>query len=148
VIAKEARVVHSYLPIKGEIDVSPFLKWLLDKQIKVVCPMVLPKRQLESLELLHFDHFDTGPFNTLHPAGNAIYKGNIDLVIMPGLAYDTELNRLGYGGGYYDRFLANHPDALKAAVLYPFQLIDKVPIAEHDVKMDELVLSTRQFKAL
>jgi len=140
-VEKEAKVVHSYLPIKAEIDVTPYLQWLLEKQIKVVCPKVLPKRQLENRELLHFDSFDIGPFNTIHPAGNIVYKGIIDLVVMPGLAFDIGLNRLGYGGGYYDRFLTKHPEAYTVAILYPFQMVDYVPVDTHDIQMDELLLS-------
>ena len=135
------KVIHSYLPIKGEIDVTPFLKWLLELKVKVVCPKVLPKRQLENIELLHFDEFDIGPFNTFHPAGDVVYTGNIDLVIMPGLAFDSSLNRLGYGGGYYDRFLDKNKYANKVAVLYPFQLIESVPIEDHDIKMNRIVTS-------
>lgn len=141
ILHRKPRVVHSYLPIKREVDVTPLLKWLMDHNLKVVCPKVLPKRQLENLELLHFNAFDIGPFNTLHPAGNVVYTGTIDLVIMPGLAFDKGLGRLGYGGGYYDRFLAKHPNAYKAAVLYPFQLVGQVPVELHDVKMDELIIS-------
>jgi 5-formyltetrahydrofolate cyclo-ligase len=144
-LIKNPKVVHSYLPIKGEIDVTPFLKWLLEKRIKVVCPKVLPKRQLESIELLHFDDFDMGPFNTIHPSGNVVYSGSIDMVVLPGLAFDKKLNRLGYGGGYYDRFLAKNIETIKAAVLYPFQLVDKIPTEEHDIKMDRLIVSQLPF---
>lgn len=141
VLIEKPKVVHSYLPIQGEINVTPFLKWLLHSKVKVVCPRVLPKRQLENIELLHFDKFDNGPFNTIHPAGNITYSGNIDLVIMPGLAFDNKLNRLGYGGGYYDRFLVKCQNATKVAILYPFQLIDLVPTEEHDIKMDRVITS-------
>lgn len=140
ILVKKPKVVHSYLPIKGEVDVSPLLKWLLTQQIKVVCPKVLPKRQLQNLELHHFRDFDIGPFRTIHPAGNKVYSGHIDFVIMPGLAFDSEFNRLGYGGGYYDRFLVKNPTSFKAAVMYPFQLLESVPVEEHDVKMDTLIV--------
>ncbi|MEZ4924297.1 MAG: 5-formyltetrahydrofolate cyclo-ligase [Crocinitomicaceae bacterium] len=141
ILVSTPNVIHSYLPIKGEIDVTPLLKWAMNRSIKIVCPKVLPGRQLENLELLSFEDFDYGPFNTLHPAGNKKYEGPIDFIIMPGLAFDENLNRLGYGGGYYDRFLIKHPESNKIAVLYPFQLIDVVPVEEHDVKMSKLIFS-------
>lgn len=133
------KIIHCYLPIKGEINVIPFLTWALQNDIKIVCPKVMPERQLQNLELLGLDDFETGPFNTIHPAGNKVYQGQIDLIIVPGLAFDTQLNRLGYGGGYYDRFLLKYPESFKLAVQYPFQLIKEVPIEKHDVKMDELI---------
>lgn len=139
ILVTQPSVIHSYLPIKSEIDVTPLLRWALNKKIKIVCPKVMPERQMENLELLGFEDFDYGPFGTLHPAGNKKYNGSIDLIIMPGLAFDESLNRLGYGGGYYDRFLIKHPKSIKAAVFYPFQFIDNVPVEEHDVKMSKLV---------
>lgn len=142
ILLSEPEVIHSYLPIKAEIDITPLLQWALEQKIKVVCPKVLPKRQLENLELNHFNDFDYGPFNTIHPAGDKKYHGDIDLVIMPGLAFDLNHNRLGYGGGYYDRFLLKHPDAVKVAILYPFQLVNKVPVESHDIKMTRLVHSS------
>lgn len=140
ILLKDPKVIHSFLPIKAEIDVTPLLKWALSQNIKVVCPKVLPKRQLENLELSNFDDFDYGPFNTIHPAGNMVYRGPIDLVIMPGLAFDNDLNRLGYGGGYYDRFLLNQPNAMKVAILYSFQLVKTVPVEPHDIKVTRLIL--------
>ena len=140
ILIKEPVVVHAYLPIKQEIDITPLLSWLLNKKITVVCPKVLPKRQLENLELLNLEDFDRGPFNTIHPAGNKVFNGDIDFVIMPGLAFYNDHNRLVYGGGYYDRFLVKHPASLKAAICYPFQLIDKVPVEDHDIRMDRIVL--------
>src|SRR5690606_22124850 len=81
ILLSNPKVIHSYLPIKGEIDITPLLKWAIEKNIKIVCPKVLPERQLENLELLYFDDFDYGPFNTIHPAGNKKYNGLIDFII-------------------------------------------------------------------
>ena len=116
-----------------------YVQRMLNEKIKVICPKVLPKRQLENLELLSYGDFEAGPFNTYHPANNKVHTGEIDFVIMPGLAFDQVKNRLGYGGGYYDRFLIKHPEAYLAAVFYPFQLVDRVPVEAHDVKMNTLI---------
>ncbi len=140
VIRKEAKVVHVYLPIKGEVDITPFISWLMKKNVKVVCPKVLPKRQLENLVFTGFDRIETGVFNTIHPSGNQVYTGPIDLIVMPGLAFDWNLNRLGYGGGYYDRFLLKHLDSLKVAVQYDFQVFDTIPFEKHDIQVDHLVV--------
>jgi 5-formyltetrahydrofolate cyclo-ligase len=139
VVSNNLNVVHAYLPIKKEIDITSFLKWTLDNKVKVVCPKVMPKRQLQNLELLSFDKFDVGPFKTIHPAGNKVYEGSIDLVVVPGLAFDKNMNRLGYGGGYYDRFLVKYPKAFKYAVQYPFQIVDAVPVEPFDQKVDRLI---------
>jgi 5-formyltetrahydrofolate cyclo-ligase len=78
-------------------------------------------------------------WGTIHPGGNEAYTGPIDLFIVPGLAFDTELYRLGYGAGYYDNHLVNQPQAWKAGICYPCQVINKVPTEPHDIKLDELI---------
>ena len=54
------------------------------------------------------------------------------------MSFDEYNYRLGYGAGYYDNFLVNHPNALKVGIFYPFQKVDKVPTEPHDVKLDEI----------
>lgn len=139
VIRKATKVIHVYLPIKGEVDITPFINWSLKKDIKIICPKVLPKRQLENLVFTGFNNIEVGPFQTIHPSGNIIYNGQIDLIVLPGLAFDKNLNRLGYGGGYYDRFLLKQMESLKVAVLYDFQIHESIPVEGHDVKVDVLL---------
>ena len=137
---QDIKVVHSYLPIKGEIDITPFLDWSLKNNIKIICPKVIGKGQMESIELEDLQKIDVGPFRTIHPGSNRKFDGETDLVLVPGLAFDLNLNRLGYGGGYYDRFLRKQTKSKNLALLYPFQLIETVPIEQHDIKVDELLL--------
>ena len=136
---RQVKVLHSYLPMQGEIDVLPFLHWAFDKGLKIICPKVLPQRKLEHLELIAFDQLETGRFNTTHPAGNKVYRGPLDLILVPGLAFDNACNRLGYGGGFYDNFMASKPEAYKLALLYPFQNVAGLPTEAHDVKVDGLI---------
>ncbi|MFT5183422.1 MAG: 5-formyltetrahydrofolate cyclo-ligase [Flavobacteriales bacterium] len=133
-------VVHAYIPMKEEIDTTPYISWCLQEGIRVICPKVLSGRKLAHLELLSLDQLEAGIFGTVHPSGNNIYEGSIDMILLPGLGFDKEMNRLGYGGGFYDRFLISHRKAKKIAALYPFQLVDRVPTEGHDEKMDVLVI--------
>ena len=64
------------------------------------------------------------------------------MIITPGLAFDASNYRLGYGGGYYDSFMVNHPDAWKIGICYPFQKVPKVPIEEHDLQLDKILFCT------
>ena len=78
--------------------------------------------------------------STEYPGGENEFSGTIDVIIVPGLAFDHEGGRLGYGGGYYDHFLSANPDALKVGVAYDFQLIDYVPTQCHDVRIDKVIV--------
>jgi 5,10-methenyltetrahydrofolate synthetase len=67
-------------------------------------------------------------------------KPREDFVVVPGLAFDRNRYRLGYGGGYYDNFLMTQPKAQKVGIFYPFQEVVQVPKEAHDVQLDEMVV--------
>lgn len=132
--------VHAYIPMAHEIDITPLLHQLLQHNITLVCPKTLPKRQLENRILQSLQHLETGIKGTQHPAHAEVYEGHYDLIIVPGLAFDLQHYRLGYGGGYYDNFLMAHPQAQKIGIFYPFQQVAQVPREAHDVALDGLIV--------
>ncbi len=132
------KVVHTFIPMEKEINLFPLLTDLLDRGIKVVCPKALPKRKMENLVLTSLCELETGMYGTQYPASNEVYTGKMDLIIVPGLAFDTNYYRLGYGAGYYDSFLSTQVDAFKLGICYPFQIIDKVPTEQHDMQLNGL----------
>jgi 5-formyltetrahydrofolate cyclo-ligase len=75
-----------------------------------------------------------------------VQPGEIDLFIVPGLAFDPHCNRIGFGKGYYDDLLAGAPDAIKIALAYDFQMVDKIQAEKHDVKMDMVVTPQKVFR--
>lgn len=134
-------VIHAYIPMANEIDISPLLQQLLNQNKIIVCPKTLPARQLENRILSSLQDLETGIKGTQHPAAAQVYEGKYDLIIVPGLAFDKERYRLGYGGGYYDNFLAVQTDANKVGIFYPFQQVDVVPREAHDVCLDAILNS-------
>ncbi len=134
------RTVHAYIPMANEIDIRPLLQNLLDQGIQIICPKTLPKRKLENRILHSFNELETGIMKTQHPLQTEVFEGIIDLIIVPGLAFDENNYRLGYGGGYYDNFLVHHPNAKKIGIFYPFQNVTEVPREEHDQCLDEILI--------
>lgn len=132
------QVIHCYIPFAGEIDIRPFMEDMLSKGKTLVCPKTLPKRQLENRVFHSFDDLEVGIKGTLHPKKEEIYLGTYDLIVVPGLAFDADLYRLGYGGGYYDTFLSSQ-EALKVGIFYPFQQVEQVPREDHDVRLDRVL---------
>ena len=120
----------------NEIDIKPLLEKLLSKNCTVVVPKTLKNRKLTHLILNSLDALEPGVYGTSHPENGIVFTGKIDLVIVPGLAFDEENYRLGYGGGYYDTFLAEYPTAFTVGVGYPFQKVKKVPKEAHDACLD------------
>jgi 5-formyltetrahydrofolate cyclo-ligase len=134
------RKVHVYIPMGAEIDIVPLISWMLESGIVVVSPKTLPRRQLENRILVSLDQLETGVMGTRHPLVANVYEGEFDCVIVPGLAIDAQNYRLGYGGGYYDTFLAGQPNALKIGIYYPVQLVGKVPSEPHDLRLDIVLM--------
>jgi 5-formyltetrahydrofolate cyclo-ligase len=123
----------------SEININPLLTWLLQEQITVVTPKTLRNRELQHLELNSLEELESGIFGTSHPANSVEYTGNYDLIIVPGLAFDANKYRLGYGGGYYDTFLAENPVAFTVGIGYPFQQLKEIPKEAHDACLDLVV---------
>lgn len=139
IISKNCKVVHSYIPFEAEIDIIPLLNKLLQINVTVVCPKTLPKRKLENRILYNLNDLEIGIMGTKHPSKEMVYDGKCDLIIVPGLAFDEDKYRLGYGGGYYDNFLTAQPQAYKVGIFYPFQKVEKVPVEPHDIGLDEIL---------
>ena len=132
---RNCKTVHLYLPMGSEINLYPLIQKLLNQKIKVYSPKTLKNRKLEHLALRSLEDLEKGLWGTRHPKNSKAYEGAFDLIIVPGLAFDEDCNRLGYGGGYYDNFLKDHPQAHKVAAIYPFQVVEQVPVEAHDAKV-------------
>ena len=90
------------------------------------------------VELAQDTGFIIGDFNILEPQ-NEVYEGDYDLIIVPGVAFDKDGNRIGRGKGYYDRFLSKHLDIKRIGICFDFQLIERVPTEDNDIKMHEII---------
>jgi 5-formyltetrahydrofolate cyclo-ligase len=140
------RTVHVYIPMLNEIDIHPLISNLLEQQIKVIVPKTLPKRKLENRVLHSLTNLETGIMGTQHPAEPDVYDGPVDLIVVPGMAFDAKGYRLGYGGGYYDNFIVGQPSAFKVGIFYPFQQVEQVPVEAHDICLDHIL--TKDFDLL
>lgn len=136
---RKTKKVHTFLPMGTEVDIYPFITQILADGIEVYSPKTLPKRKLQHLRLTSLEELEAGHFGTHHPKGGEEASGSFDLIVVPGLAFDHQNNRLGYGGGYYDIFLKDHPEAYKVGIGYSFQLISGLPLEPHDIPLDQII---------
>ncbi|MEX1383203.1 5-formyltetrahydrofolate cyclo-ligase [Lutibacter sp.] len=132
--------VHCYLPMGTEIDITPLINNMLKAKITVVTPKTLPKRRLQHFELVSLNQLENGLFGTQYPANTTEFIGTYDLIIVPGLSFNSLNYRLGYGGGYYDNFMEQHPNSRKIGICYPFQIVEKIPLETHDLQLDEILV--------
>ena len=143
---QEASTIMMFLSLPHEVDTAEAIlhAWQLGKIVAV--PKISWEQrhmipvQINSLET----GLATGVSGIRNPvAGVPVPFGEIDLVVTPGLGFDRKGNRLGRGGSYYDRFFAN-PDlkAIRCGLGFHEQIVDDVPVAEHDKPIDFLVTDT------
>lgn len=140
---REAQMVHCFMTIdqNGEVDTAPILKRLIRDGKQVV----IPKSEEKTKELRHYlyrgdEQLEVNKWGIPEPAdGQQVSADELDLVLVPMIAADRQKNRLGYGLGFYDRFLSQTP-ALKTGLLFePFLQDDPLPVEEFDVRLDYLV---------
>ena len=132
--------VHCYLPMGTEINITPLINSMLKAKITVVTPKTLPNRKLQHLILTSLSNLEKGVFGTSFPANATEFIGTYDLIIVPGLSFNKLNYRLGYGGGYYDNFMLQHPNSKKIGICYPFQLLENIPLEAHDLQLDEILV--------
>jgi len=134
----QARTVMLYWSINDEVHTHDFIcKWAKEK--RVILPCVIG----ETLDLKVFEGIENmvkgEKYGILEPKGSVFMKEDeIDLILVPGIAFDRENNRMGRGKAFYDRLLQSL-SAFKVGVCFYFQVLNQVPVDEHDIKMDEIV---------
>lgn len=128
-----------YLSFSSEAPTDKLIEALQDRGWTVYCPRVEGK---EMVAVAYGEDFALSAFGTREPIGGA-YNGEMDLAIVPMLAVDAQGGRLGYGGGYYDKYLQAHPEALRLAYGFDFQIVNRIPTEAHDEKMDGIVTDKR-----
>ena len=133
---KEARVIFGYLSYNQEVRTVPMLEQALRDGKKVAVPKVIDDKMV-FIWMDDLSKVALGYCNIPEPTENgpeAVDK--TALVLMPGLAFDSEGHRCGYGGGFYDRFLQQEPDHPTLALCYGFQMQEHVETEEFDVPVD------------
>jgi 5-formyltetrahydrofolate cyclo-ligase len=144
-IYKQAKLVMVYYPLKGEVDILQMVR--RDLGLKRFCfPfMNLERKELEVYEVNNLEgDFSFGPFGVMQPRPDTTKRVDIkeiDMVVVPALAFDRNKNRLGRGAGFYDRFLKRlNPSCRKVGIAFEPQVLDDLPIhPSHDQKVDVIV---------
>lgn len=142
---QEAAAVYAYADCKNEVSTKPLIEacWKLGK--KVAVPKVHGK-DMVFYELTDYSQLEPGYFGVPEPARGQVAQWEDALMIMPGVAFDAQRHRAGYGAGFYDRFLAEHRQHPTVAVAFDFQMVDGVPSEETDILPQILVTESTTYK--
>lgn len=136
-----AEYIFSYIPVRHEVDIIPILEkaFLMGKRVAV--PRCLDKNgHMDFFEIWSFGDLENGAFNIPEPKMSCpkveVKNG---VMLIPGVGFDKQKNRLGYGGGYYDRFIGISEGVCYIAPAYELQVTEMLPVEEHDRKVDKIV---------
>lgn len=145
---KNARTVMCYLSFGNEVDTKEIIDKCLESDKTILVPVI--KRNADGTSYMEASKLQNpnedlypGIMGILEPKGTSIRIMDptlIDLIIVPGLAFDESGNRLGYGAGYYDYFLERlRVDCKKIALTFSYQMIDKIPTQKHDKQIRAII---------
>ncbi len=134
---ERAGIVMAYAALWDEVDVQMLIDDALGRGKRVILPTVRGE-DIVPVELSKNTQWKVGDFGIMEPLAER-YDGDIDLVIVPGVAFDNAGNRLGRGRGFYDRFLCKCASAYLMGVCFDFQVVAEVPTDDFDFKMCEII---------
>ena len=136
---KNAKTIYGYLPYNQEVRSVPMLEQALKDGKKVAVPKVYGD-EMKFLYLDDLTKVSKGYAGIPEPiADGPVADDETALVLMPGLAFDPQGHRIGYGGGFYDKFLAAEPNHPTLALCYEFQLLPELDTEEHDIPVDTVL---------
>jgi 5-formyltetrahydrofolate cyclo-ligase len=145
-LLSSSKIVHVYLPIpvKNEVDSWGLIEWLLANGHEVwTSYLPLDKTNDGFCKVTADTTYGIGRYGIPMPNEPVRTDCAPDVVVLPCLAVDEAGNRLGYGSGWYDKFLSTHPEALRIGIAYNQFVLDDLPHNEHDQKLDMIVTETQ-----
>ena len=139
---KEAKVIMSYMAFAGEVDLTELHAALRDQGKKICFPICGENGFMQAFFPRNEHSWEFGKYGIMTPVvklSDVIEPEDIDIVLTPCVAFDSSRMRLGWGGGYYDRFLPRCPQAVSIAAAYEVQQVDKV-VSDHpwDAMLDAI----------
>jgi 5-formyltetrahydrofolate cyclo-ligase len=142
---EQCSAVYSYVSFQEEVITDTILEYALQQGKKIAVPKVLGK-QIDFFYIQGKQDLKAGYWGIMEPINtNTPAHDSQVLLLMPGLAFDSQHNRIGYGGGFYDRYLEDHKhiNFYKAALSYEFQIVPHIPYEEYDKKVDCIITPNR-----
>ena len=137
---KNANEIFTYVSFNGEVDTIQIIKRALEEDKRVAVPKV-DGDSIDFYYIYSMDQLSPSKFGILEPNTKKKVDTLKGLMITPGVAFDVQGNRCGYGKGYYDKYFQRmgHDSIWKIALAYSFQIMPSIPSNEYDVPMNEII---------
>lgn len=139
---QSAKTILCFVSFGTEVQTHQFIRDALTAGKRIFVPYIPSKKEgMKTSELKDFAELETGYFNILTPKVQflRLTEEEPDLVIVPGVAFSRNGYRIGYGGGFYDRYLADKPNTTRIGIAFQVQVVNEVPIDIHDIPVEMLI---------
>ena len=144
---KNSKSIGAYYPTGSEVKTFDIIKHSIERKKEVGLPRVIDSTKIEFFKIMEdsFEKikFTKGKYGIFENSTSTINMEKMDLLIIPGIAFDLQGNRLGYGKGYYDRFLSLRKVKYIIALAYETQVINEIPNNENDIPVDIIITEKR-----
>lgn len=145
---EKSKVIMFYVSFGSEVRTEDAIKETINRSKRVVVPKTLLKeKRLLLSELRDYEkELERGTFNILEPKEECLREVSpqrLDLIIVPGVVFDEKGYRIGYGGGFYDRFLLEVDKIISIGLAFELQVVGEIPRQEHDLKVNLIITERR-----
>ena len=142
-VYKKSKRIFIYVGFKSEINTLKYIESFLQDGKEIFVPKTdMENKEMKAIKLTSVDELKLSNYGILEPMfeENVADGNSFDLIIVPGAVFDLDGNRIGYGGGYYDKYLDNIKGSIsKVALAYSFQVLNNIPNEEHDIKVNYII---------
>lgn len=141
---RHTQTIYLYIAYQKEVETKNIINTCFQLKKQVAVPKVIG-RKIEFFAISCFSDLVSGYQGILEPKKEIPVKKSKALMLIPGLAFDLDYNRLGYGGGFYDQYLREHKTDYfdKVALAYDFQIVEKLKVDIQDEKVDKIITPSR-----
>ena len=141
---QECQTILVYSAIQNEIDTTAIIKNALDNKKTVGLPVSYDDGKMEFYSVFDLSLLSPGRFGILEPPESILIEPVRDaMIFLPAVAYDKRKNRIGYGKGYYDRYMERYPDLYAIGLAYDFQVVDSFETEDYDKPADIIITDTQ-----
>lgn len=145
IVSCNPKVVFLYASMEEEVDTHAIINYCIQQGIRVALPKVVAKGQHEFYTINHREDLVVGAYGLMEPKGDeelSAFPSEEDIIFVPGVVFDESCNRIGFGGGYYDRYLSGS-EGYFIALAYNYQIIQHIDVEETDIPMDRIITDKR-----
>lgn len=139
---EKSSCIYIYVDAKNEVKTKELIEYCINNGKYVAVPKVNGE-VMEFYQITSMNQLKPGCFGILEPIDKVVPAAP-DIIIVPGVAFSVEMDRVGYGKGYYDKYLSD--DVIKVAFAYEFQVVEHIDAQAHDKKMDYIITENKIYK--